>query len=150
MGKSTPGCVETLTAEYIKRLRRWVKLEYVELPAPKQTASLSPAQRKDKEAALFFKHITPQDYVILLDEKGKQYTSAEWSAHLEKLAVRIPGYIVFLTGGPHGFSDEIYRRAQEKLSLSKMTFSHQIIRIMFAEQLYRALTIMKGLPYHNE
>jgi 23S rRNA (pseudouridine1915-N3)-methyltransferase len=150
VGKTDDACVRELTEKYLKRVKRYYPIEYIEIPDLKNTKNLSPGQRKTKEGELIKKHLKPGDYVILLDEKGKSYTSLQWAKHLENLMHRTTTAICFVTGGAYGFPDEIYRMSNEKLSLSPMTFSHQIIRCIFAEQLYRAVSIMKGLPYHNE
>jgi len=149
-GKTDEPCIADLIQHYLQRIERMIKLEYLEINAIRHTKHMSVELRKEKEGLLQLKHIRPDDYLILLDEKGKEYTSQLWAAHLEKLALRIPGNICFLTGGAYGFSEAVYRRAQEKLALSRMTFTHQIVRILFAEQLYRAISIIRGLPYHHE
>ncbi|NPA42728.1 MAG: 23S rRNA (pseudouridine(1915)-N(3))-methyltransferase RlmH [Chlorobi bacterium] len=149
-GKTGDECTRRLTDEWLLRVQRWIKIEYVEIEVPKSWKNLSPELRKQKEAALQLKYVAPRDYLVLLDEKGKEFTSRQWARRLEELSLRTPGFLVFLTGGPYGFAPEVYGRAQELLALSRMTFSHQVIRIMFAEQLYRAVAILKGYPYHND
>ncbi|HWB61972.1 MAG TPA: 23S rRNA (pseudouridine(1915)-N(3))-methyltransferase RlmH, partial [Chitinophagales bacterium] len=104
---------------------------------------------KVKEGEMILKKIGPTDYVVLLDEKGKEFTSLQWAAQIEGLFNQSLKNLVYIVGGAYGFSDELYNRANAKLSLSKMTFSHQIIRVIFMEQLYRAFTIIKGEPYHH-
>ena len=135
---------------YLKRLKHYVPFKITELPELKNTKSLSRDQQKSKEAELIFKNINTTDHVILLDENGLELSSKGFSTFLNKKMVGGQQHLVFIVGGPYGFSDEIYARANEKISLSKMTFSHQMIRLLFAEQLYRAYTILKGEPYHHE
>lgn len=134
---------------YGKRILHYVDYQNIEIPELKNVSSLSHTQIKEKEGELIFKHLSPLDKVILLDERGKEYTSVEWAHSLEKEMVQGVKSLVFIIGGAYGFSEEVYKRANALLSLSKMTYSHQIIRIFFTEQLYRALTIIKGEPYHN-
>ncbi len=150
IGKTSDSCIKELTEKYLKRIKKYVKTEYVELSDIKNAKNLRVEQRKDKEAELIMKQIKTGDYLILLDEKGKSFTSVQWAKHLEKLLHYHKGNLIFVNGGAYGFSEALYKRADETLSLSKMTFSHQIIRILFAEQLYRAFSIMHGHPYHNE
>ena len=116
----------------------------------KNTKNLSEAQQKEKERALILKNLNPTDKVVLLDEKGKEYRSVEFAKHLQQHMNSGVKRLVFIIGGPYGFSPELYAKAQEKLALSKMTFSHQMIRPFFVEQLYRAMTILKNEPYHHE
>jgi len=148
-GKTDDKCIAALTKKYLDRLHRWVKIDYMELPDIKQTRNMPPEIRKEKEGQMLLKYIRPGDYVILLDEKGKEYTSEQWAGRLEKLTLHTSGSLCFLTGGAYGFSEAVYRRANEKLALSRFTFSHQLVRVIFAEQLYRAISIIKGFPYHN-
>jgi 23S rRNA (pseudouridine1915-N3)-methyltransferase len=120
------------------------------IPDIKNVKNLSAEQQKDKEALLILKQLQQQDLVVLLDEHGKEFRSLEFSAYLEKMMVQSVQHMVFIIGGPYGFDQKIYDRANSKISLSKMTFSHQMIRLFFTEQLYRAFSIMKGEPYHHE
>ncbi len=122
----------------------------VVIPDIKNVKNLSAEQQKDKEALLILKQLQPQDLVVLLDEHGKEFRSLEFSAYLEKMMVQSVQHLVFIIGGPYGFDQKIYDRAKSKIALSKMTFSHQMIRLFFTEQLYRAFSIMKGEPYHHE
>ena len=122
----------------------------VEIPELKNVQALSQEQIKEKEGELILKNIKNTDDVILLDERGSTFTSLEWASHLQKKMNYEGKDIVFVIGGAYGFSQKVYQRANSKMSLSKMTFSHQIIRVIFLEQLYRAFTIMKGEPYHHE
>lgn len=135
---------------YVSRLAHYVPFSLVEIPELKNMSSFSKEQVKDKEGEAILKIIRPSDEVILLDEHGKEYSSVEFSKYLEDKMARSGRDLVFVVGGAYGFSKEVYARAEGKISLSRMTFSHQMIRTIFAEQLYRAFTIMKGEPYHHE
>ena len=135
---------------YLKRLKHYIPFKISEVPELKGTKSLSREQQKIKEAELIFKNINSTDHVILLDENGQEFSSIQFSGFLNKKMVGGQQHLVFIVGGPYGFSDEIYKRSNEKISLSKMTFSHQMIRLFFTEQLYRAYTILKGEPYHHD
>lgn len=135
---------------YLKRLKHYIPFRIVEIPELKNTKSLSQEQQKNREAELIFKHIQSTDQVILLDENGKDFSSRGFSVYLNKKMVGGIPHLVFIIGGPYGFSQEVYERSKEKISLSKMTLSHQMIRLFFAEQLYRACTILKGEPYHHD
>lgn len=135
---------------YEKRIGRYLSYTRVEIPALQGTASLSHDEIKEKEGELILKKIRPGDRVVLLDEKGRRFTSVAWAAHLGKMIDNGTKSIVFVIGGAYGFSDRVKEAASELVSLSDMTFSHQIIRLFFEEQLYRAFTILKGEPYHNE
>lgn len=135
---------------YTSRLRHYVPFSITEIPELKNAASLSREQIKSREGGLIMKNLKPSDEAILLDEHGKEYTSIEWARILEDKTARSGRDIVFVIGGAYGFSDEVYSRADGKISLSRMTFSHQIVRAIFLEQLYRAFTIIRGEPYHHE
>ena len=135
---------------YLGRIRHYASFELVELPDLKQTASLSESQVKQREGEMILKCLKTSDRVVLLDEKGKMFTSLEWARDLESKSAHLQGDLVFVIGGPYGFSEAVYGRSDEKISLSKMTFSHQMVRLVFLEQLYRAFTIIKGEPYHHE
>lgn len=135
---------------YLKRLKHYVTFRILELPELKNTKSLSQDQQKNRESELIFKNIQSTDHVVLLDEKGKEFSSRGFSVFLNKKMVGGLQHLVFIVGGPYGFSDEVYSRSNDKISLSQMTFSHQMIRLLFTEQLYRAFTILKGEPYHHD
>lgn len=135
---------------YTKRLKHYISFQILEIPELKNTKSLSQEQQKTKEAELIFKNISSTDHVILLDENGTEFSSRSFSTFLNKKMVGGQQHLVFVVGGPYGFSKELYNRANEKISFSKMTFSHQMIRLLFTEQLYRAFTILKGEPYHHD
>jgi 23S rRNA (pseudouridine1915-N3)-methyltransferase len=150
VGKTEDAYLKDGIDKYVKRLKHYTKLELVELPELKNTKALTEQQQKTKEAELILKKITPLDHVILLDEKGSEFTSKQFAAFLDKKLISSTSSLVFVVGGPYGFDQSVYDRANDKLSLSRMTFSHQMIRLFFAEQLYRAFTISKGEPYHHE
>ena len=149
VGPTQSPHIRLLTNDYIKRLTGMVRAEMIELDDIKNTQNMPEETRKIKEGEKILKHLKPRDYVVLLDERGKMYSSTDWARHLQNKMNHLQGDLVFVIGGPYGFSDEVYRRAQEKLSLSPMTFSHQLVRLIFAEQLYRAFSIMHGKPYHH-
>jgi len=136
--------------EYLKRLSHYNKVDKIEIPELKNAKTLSEDQIKVAEGVLILKHISAGDLVILLDENGKQFDSVGYSKFLQKKFNSGGKGIVFVIGGAYGFSDEIYNKANDKISLSKMTFSHQMVRLFFLEQIYRAFTILKGEPYHHQ
>jgi len=135
--------------KYISRLKHYINFNFLALPDVKNVKSLSEAQQKTKEAELLHKQISNSDMVILLDEKGKKYTSVEFSQYLNKQMIGSVQHLIFIIGGPYGFDESIYKRANGLISLSSMTFSHQMIRLFFVEQLYRGFSILKGEPYHH-
>lgn len=136
--------------EYQKRIRNYLSLDLVEIPDLKNTRNLSPEKVKENEGKQIFQQLQKGDFVVLLDEKGKEFTSRQFADFMQARMLSSIKRIVFVTGGAWGFSREIYKRADLSLSLSKMTFPHQLVRLIFLEQLYRALTILKGEPYHND
>lgn len=150
VGKTEDAYLKDGIDKYVKRLKHYTKLELVDLPELKNTKALTEQQQKTKEAELILKKISPLDHVILLDEQGMEFTSKQFSAYIDKKSINSTSSLVFVVGGPYGFDQSVYERANDKLSLSRMTFSHQMIRLFFTEQLYRAYTILKGEPYHHE
>ncbi|RYD90154.1 MAG: 23S rRNA (pseudouridine(1915)-N(3))-methyltransferase RlmH, partial [Sphingobacteriales bacterium] len=134
---------------YVKRLKHYTKLEITDLPELKNTKALTQDQQKSREAELILKKISPLDHVVLLDEKGMEISSTQFAAYIDKKLVSSATHIIFVVGGPYGFDATVHQRANDKLSLSRMTFSHQMVRLFFIEQLYRAFTIIKGEPYHH-
>lgn len=150
LGKTEEKYIKEGIEKYTKRLKHYVAFSLTEIPELKNTKNLTEDQQKTKEAELIRKYIAPADHLILLDEKGEEYTSSQFSGFLNKKMIGSIQNLVFIVGGPYGFDSSIYAQAQGKVSLSKMTFSHQMIRLFFVEQLYRALTILKGEPYHHE
>ena len=134
---------------YVSRLGHYCSFALEEIPELKNVSALSRDQIKQKEGELILKKVRNSDCLILLDERGKLQTSMEWASWIQG-RLSAGRDLVFVIGGAYGFSDAVYSRSDEKISLSKMTFSHQMVRTIFAEQLYRAFTIMKGEPYHHE
>ena len=136
--------------EYLSRLQHYISVEKIEFQDVKNAKKLSEDQIKTEEGKMILSKIEKSDLVVLLDEKGKQYDSVGFANWTQDRMNRGLKYITFVIGGPYGFSDDVYAAANEKLSLSKMTFSHQMIRMLFLEQLYRGFTILKNEPYHHE
>lgn len=149
VGKTEVSFWKEALAEYQRRLQHYVPFELQALPEVKNTKNLTMSQQKTQEGVLIRKAMQAGDWFVLLDEQGKEYTSMQFAAYLEKKIQIVSRRLVFVIGGPYGFSDEVYQMASERLSLSKMTFSHQMIRPIFVEQLYRAMTILRGEPYHH-
>ena len=135
---------------YVSRLQHYVPFSLVEIPQLKNVAAFSQEQIREREGELILRQLSPGDTVILLDEHGKEYRSVEWAEWIRKQLARGGKALVFVIGGAYGFSEAVHSRADGKVSLSRMTFSHQMVRTIFAEQLYRAFTILKGEPYHHE
>lgn len=134
---------------YEKRLKHYTSFEIIVIPALKNTKSLTVEQQKQKEGELLLKNIQTADILILLDENGKEYDSVGFSEYLQKQMNSGIKNLIFVVGGPYGFINDVYKRANGKIALSKMTFSHQMVRLFFIEQLYRAFTILKNEPYHH-
>ncbi|EKD32601.1 MAG: Ribosomal RNA large subunit methyltransferase H [uncultured bacterium] len=134
---------------YEERIKRYSDYKRIEIPELKSASSLSKSEIKEKEGDLILKQIKPQDELVLLDIEGRSLSSEEFASFMEKRGVYGTKGVVFVAGGAYGFSDSVYSRANYKLSLSSMTFSHQLVRLIFLEQLYRAFTIIKGEPYHH-
>ncbi len=149
-GKTTGKLFQEAIADYTKRLTHYVPFTIEELPDLKNTKSLNEEQQKEREADMLFEKLQQGDVLVLLDEKGKEFTSREFSAYLEQKLQTVNKRLVFLIGGPYGFSQRVYDAAQGKISLSKMTFSHQMVRLFLVEQIYRSFTIIKGEPYHHD
>lgn len=149
IGKTDSASLQNLIKEYENRLRHYIKFELDIIPDIKNAKNLSEVQQKEKEGELIIKKLTNTDVLILLDENGKQFGSVEFSNYLQKKMNSGIKQLVLVIGGPYGFSDAIYAKAQGKISLSKMTFSHQMVRLFVVEQLYRAFTILKNEPYHH-
>ena len=150
VGKTTESYFVQGIDEYSKRLAHYVPFELAVIPELRNTKSLSTDQQKEREADLILKALQPGDYLVLLDEHGREFTSLQFASYLEKKMANIAKRLIFVVGGPYGFSNRVYQAAQEKISLSKMTYSHQMIRLIFTEQLYRAMTILNNEPYHHE
>jgi 23S rRNA (pseudouridine1915-N3)-methyltransferase len=150
VGKTTETYLSEAIAEYAKRVKKYITFDTVVLPELKNARNLSFDQQKDREGESILGFMTATDEVVLLDEKGKEFTSVDFSGLLERKMIGSVKHVVFVVGGPYGFSSAVYNRANALISLSRMTFSHQIVRLLFMEQLYRAFTIIRGEPYHHE
>lgn len=150
IGKTDAFYIREGIAEYEKRLTRYIPYEMKVLPDVKNAKNLTESLQKEREGEMLLEQFQPGDFVVLLDERGRQYSSMEFSQFLAQKMLGTVKRLVFVVGGPYGFSDGVYKRANDKISLSKMTFSHQMVRMIFAEQIYRAMTILKGEPYHHE
>mgnify|MGYP001194014074 CR=1 FL=1 len=149
MGKTTDKHFIAGIEDYIGRIKHYLPFQFVTIPEIKDTRNLSEDQQKVQEGELILKHLQVSDTVVLLDEHGTEYRSIEYAKWLQKKMNTVKR-LVFIIGGAYGFSQPVYQRANELISLSKMTFSHQMVRLIFVEQLYRACTIIKGEPYHHE
>jgi 23S rRNA (pseudouridine1915-N3)-methyltransferase len=150
IGKTDNKAIQTLIDDYSSRLGHYIRFELEVIPDLKQSKSLSESLQKEKEGEMILKKLSSSDELILLDERGKTYASLEFSDYLQKKMNSGLKQLVFVIGGPYGFSEAVYARANGKISLSKMTFSHQMIRPFVVEQLYRAMTILRNEPYHHE
>ena len=150
IGKTDDLRLEELIDTYVKRLVHYNRFELEIIPDLKKTKHLDPQQQKTKEGKLILERVQASDFLVLLDEQGKQFSSEGFSEYIQKRLNSGMKQLIFVIGGPYGFSDEVYDRAQSKISLSKMTFSHQMVRLFFVEQLYRAFTILKNEPYHHK
>ena len=150
IGKTDDSNLQQLIDHYLKRLSHYVKFELELLPDIKNSKHLSEAEQKEKEGELILAKLAPTDQLILLDENGKTFSSVGFSEELQKKMNSGVKTLVFVIGGPYGFSAEVYAKAQGKISLSSMTFSHQMVRLFFIEQLYRGFTILKNEPYHHQ
>lgn len=150
MGKTDAAYIRAGIEEYEKRLTRYISYEMKVLPDVKNSRNMSEALQKEKEGEMLLEQLQTSDFVVLLDEKGQQYTSVEFSEFLAQKMLNGIKRLVFVVGGPYGFSGAVYKRGNGRISLSKMTFSHQMVRMIFTEQLYRGMTILKGEPYHHE
>lgn len=150
IGKTDEQYLESGISKYLKRLVHYIPFEIKMLPDVKRNKTISWEQQKKMEGELIIQQFLPGDEVILLDEKGRQYSSREFAVMIDKKIMVGVKRLVFVVGGPYGFSDEVYQQATAKISLSEMTFSHQMVRLIFVEQLYRAMSILKGEPYHHD
>ena len=150
VGKTVNKHFVELIDDYSGRVKHYVGFDITVIPELKNTKNLSTDQQKQQEGELILKQLQGGDHVVLLDEHGKEFRSVEFSKWVEQKMQTVNKRLVFIIGGPYGFSPEVYAKANEKISLSKMTFSHQMVRLIFVEQLYRAMTIMRGEPYHHE
>jgi 23S rRNA (pseudouridine1915-N3)-methyltransferase len=149
-GKTTDKHVAGIADLYLSRIKKYTPFEIITLPDIKNSGNLPVQEHKMKEGKKIIQTVTDDDYVVLLDERGKEFRTIDFSGWLEKTFMITRKRIIFLIGGPWGFSDEVYERADFMISLSKMTYPHQLVRLLFLEQLYRAFTIIRGEPYHHE
>ena len=149
VGKTTDIHIGNLIQEYQKRLTHYIPFTIQVIPELKNTKALTTDQQKQAEGELILRAITSANDLVLLDEHGKEFRSIEFADYLQK-KMSSGRDLVFVVGGPYGFSEAVYQRANGKISLSKMTFSHQMVRLFFVEQTYRAMTILRGEPYHHE
>jgi 23S rRNA (pseudouridine1915-N3)-methyltransferase len=149
-GKTTDKHVGGIADLYLSRIRKYIPFEIITLPDIKNSANLPVQEQKLKEGKKLIHSICNDDYVVLLDERGREFRTVEFSEWMERAFMISRKRIVFAIGGPWGFSDEVYERADFMISLSKMTFPHQLVRLLFLEQLYRVFTIIRGEPYHHE
>ena len=150
IGKTDNKALQSLIDDYTKRLSFYIKFDLEIIPDIKNVKNLSESQQKEKEGELILAKLTATDQLILLDEKGTTFSSVGFSDYLQKKMNSGAKTLVFVIGGPYGFSDEVYQKAQGKISLSLMTFSHQMVRLFFIEQLYRGFTILRNEPYHHQ
>lgn len=150
VGKTVNKHFVELIDDYASRVKHYISFDIITIPELKNTKNLSAEQQKQQEGELILKQLQAGDYMVLLDEHGKELRSIEFSKYMEQKMQTVSRRLVFIIGGPYGFSSDVYAKANEQLSLSKMTFSHQMIRLIFVEQFYRAMTIMRGEPYHHE
>jgi len=150
IGKTDNNALQSLINDYTKRLSFYIKFDLDIIPDIKNVKNLSESQQKEKEGELILSKISPTDKLILLDENGKSFSSVGFSNELQKKMNAGIKTLVFVIGGPYGFSDTVYAKANGKISLSQMTFSHQMVRLFFIEQVYRGFTILKNEPYHHQ
>lgn len=150
VGKTTDKRFEAITQEYIERIRHYIPFTVEVIPELKNTKGLSQDEQKKREGELIQKNLQPGDYIVLLDEHDSERSSMDFASWMQKKMAAGPKRLVFIVGGPYGFSDAIHQKGNEEISLSRMTLSHQMIRMFFVEQIYRAMTILNGEPYHHE
>ena len=150
VGKTQFSYINKATDDYLGRIKHYMSTELLEIPDVKSSLRRTLEDQRTNEGLAILKKIEKEDYVVLLDDKGKTFTSIEFAQWINQRQLSFVNRLVFVIGGAYGFSPEVYARCNAQLSLSKMTFSHQIIRAIFSEQLYRAMTILKGEPYHHE
>ena len=150
VGRTTDKHLDALVLHYVERIRHYVPFELQVIPDVKNTRSLPVPQQKEREGELLLHAFREGDYIVLLDEGGKEYRSVELAEYLQRCMSDVARRLVFVVGGPYGFSATVYARARQRLSLSRLTFSHQMVRLFMVEQLYRAMTILRGEPYHHE
>jgi 23S rRNA (pseudouridine1915-N3)-methyltransferase len=149
-GKVSENYIAEGSAIFINRIRKYIPFEVITVPDIRNTKNMPVEEQKLKEGKRILQLLAVDDFVVILDEKGKERPTIELSGWLQNILMIQRKRIVFVIGGPWGFSEEVYRKADEKISLSRLTFSHQVVRLLFLEQLYRVLSILKGDPYHHE
>jgi len=150
VGQTSTEYIREGIEEYMKRLKRYISFSIISLPDIKNTKSITERAQKELEGANILSKLNTSDFVVLLDERGKEYTSMEFSEYMQRQMLSGRKRLVFVIGGPYGFSEELYSRANGKLSLSRMTFNHEMVRLFFIEQIYRSQTILRGEPYHHQ
>ncbi|MBA4322376.1 MAG: 23S rRNA (pseudouridine(1915)-N(3))-methyltransferase RlmH [Odoribacter sp.] len=150
IGKTNEKFISEGVDGYSRRIRRYTGFEIITIPDLKQIKNMPVPEQKLKEGEKICRSLNNEDYVVLLDEKGKMFSTIEFSEQLGKIFMLAKKRVVFVVGGPYGFSPEVYNRADIMVALSRLTFSHQLVRLLFAEQLYRVLAVIKGDPYHHE
>lgn len=150
IGKTSSKYLQEGIETYLKRIKHYIPFEIRYIPDIRATKTLTFEKQKELEGELFMDLLQPGDFLVLLDERGKEYTSREYATYIDKKMSIVPKRMLFLIGGPYGFSEKVYARADDKISFSKMTFPHEMIRLFFVEQLYRAMSILKGEPYHHD
>lgn len=150
VGKTTTPYINTRIENYLKRVGHYIPVDLQVIPDIKATKALTEEAQKQREGTAMLAALQPGDVVVLLDERGREFTSREFSEYIDKKMVQGIKRLVFIVGGPYGFSPEMYSRANEKISLSRMTFTHEMVRLFFIEQIYRAMTILRGEPYHHD
>ena len=150
VGKTDSQAIESVVTDYIRRINHYCRFSVTMLPDVRNTRSISAAQQRTAEGEAILRQLTAGDFVALFDERGSEYRSIEFAAWMQKRMNSGIRRLVLVVGGPYGFSEAVYARADARVSLSKMTFSHQIVRAIIAEQLYRAFTILNNEPYHQE
>lgn len=150
VGKTRSGYLVEGIQDYLRRLKRYVPFDIVELPDVRNAGKLTKELQKEAEGNAILNQLSPADHLVLLDERGRQFTSVEFADKLQSIMASGKKRLVLVIGGPYGFSKAVYDRANEVLSLSKMTFNHEMVRLFITEQIYRAMTILRGEPYHHE
>ena len=150
VGKTSTPWIKSGVMEFERRLEKYIKFNSKELPDIKNAKSLTIDKIKTEEGKIILNELSNGDFVALLDEKGKEYTSREFSSWVQKQFSSGKKRLVFIIGGPYGFSEDVYKRADSKITLSKMTFTHEMAKLFFTEQIYRSMTILKGEPYHHD
>ncbi|MDA3892282.1 MAG: 23S rRNA (pseudouridine(1915)-N(3))-methyltransferase RlmH [Salinivirgaceae bacterium] len=149
VGKTDDSFINEGIAKYLNRIQKYMSFDIEVIPDLKNTKNMQQLQQKEKEGELILRKVQPGDYLVLLDERGKQHTSVDFANWLNSIFISSYKRLIFVVGGPYGFSHDVYNKCQSKISISKFTFSHQMVRLIFVEQFYRAHTILKGEPYHH-